>query len=178
MSERLASFGWERWPVRKTLDGSTYLCRWCAKPLKGGSNTAFCSDQCEREVRIRCDLKSMRNAIYRRDEGICAECRVDINDLEQAFKYIHELWLKNKLFYFSATAVRKAAGYASSGHLWELNHKKALAEGGDPIDPDNLEILCLKCHRKHTAALAKRLADERRAAKKAEKLKIQPVLTV
>src|SRR5512146_743659 len=27
--------GWELWPTRKSLDGKTWLCRWCAKPLTG-----------------------------------------------------------------------------------------------------------------------------------------------
>jgi 5-methylcytosine-specific restriction endonuclease McrA len=162
---REASYGWERWPVRMTLDGTAYLCRWCAKPLKGGQNTAYCSRNCEHEILIRCNLKSMRNAIYDRDKGVCRACGVSIDDLRQAFKWYSDLW-HNKDHWTNRwptpSEFLKAAGFASAGHLWEMNHIVAVVEGGEPIDPQNLETLCLKCHKKHTAELAKKLARLRK----------------
>ena len=34
----------------------------------------------------------------------------------------------------------------------EVHHTKRLHDGGDPLDPDNLEVLCVHCHIRHHRA--------------------------
>jgi 5-methylcytosine-specific restriction protein A len=53
-------------------------------------------------------------------------------------------------------------GYVSHvPHLWEMDHKVPLAEGGTNA-LDNLRTLCIPCHRKVTAELAGRRAKRAR----------------
>jgi 5-methylcytosine-specific restriction enzyme A len=54
---------------------------------------------------------------------------------------------------------------SSSGHTWEADHIVPVIEGGGECDLSNLRTLCLPCHRKVTAELAKRRAAAKRAAK-------------
>lgn len=54
-----------------------------------------------------------------------------------------------------------------SGHAWEADHIVPVIEGGGECDLTNLRTLCLPCHRKETAALAKRRAQRRQQAKAA-----------
>jgi 5-methylcytosine-specific restriction endonuclease McrA len=41
--------------------------------------------------------------------------------------------------------------------LWEADHIIPVIEGGGECDLDNIRTLCLRCHRKATAALRARL---------------------
>lgn len=47
------------------------------------------------------------------------------------------------------------------GHVWEMEHITPVSEGGGLCGLDNLATLCLRCHKRSTADLARRLADER-----------------
>lgn len=93
MVERLASYGWERWPQRMTLDGAQYLCRWCAKPLTG-QQTSYCSYKCRKEIEVRCLWDALKVAIYDRDGGVCKKCGVNFEDLEEFFKWYDHLFRK------------------------------------------------------------------------------------
>lgn len=182
MSERGVTYGWERWPHRMALDFKTALCRWCAKPLEG-RKTDWCSDECRREVEVRCRLAELRLVIFARDGGCCCKCGRDLNALKAALEWFEALKMRltlcagmavierNKVWALtahwpSAYDVQVVLGFKGGGHLWEMNHIVGIAEGGDPVDPDNLETLCLICHRVHTAALQGRVAKAKRVKAK------------
>lgn len=42
-------------------------------------------------------------------------------------------------------------GDALPDHMLHLDHIKPLAEGGDPFNTNNLQVLCVSCHGKKTA---------------------------
>jgi 5-methylcytosine-specific restriction enzyme A len=174
--------GWERWPRRKSLDGLYDLCRWCAKPLKP-PQTAWCSRECESEVIARCNWPSLCAVIFKRDKGICQGCGINLADVEEFFSWYEKILRKystnppgsgngSGTKWYNSEAwrgqwpyvyeLRHDLGYGQ-GHLYEVNHKVAISEGGDPADPENLELLCLPCHKKHTAALRKRLANVKKS---------------
>ena len=48
--------------------------------------------------------------------------------------------------------------------LWEMDHIVPVVEGGGSCGLDNLRTLCVACHRKETAKLAKRRAKRGRYA--------------
>lgn len=165
MAERLASDGWERWPQRKTLDGQTYLCRWCAKPLTDRC-TSYCSRECQSEIETRCIFAALRMELYHQRGHVCEHCGINLEDLETFFNWYESLYHKvhrdNRNWHLvnwwpGPLELRKSFGYAGNAGLWECNHKLALIEGGNLVDPENLEILCLKCHKVHTAALRRRM---------------------
>lgn len=54
----------------------------------------------------------------------------------------------------------------AEGHTIEVNHKRALVDGGHPTDQENLEVLCRPCHRPHSAEVVKRNAKIKRVAAK------------
>lgn len=51
---------------------------------------------------------------------------------------------------------------ARSGHTWEADHIIPVVEGGGECGLENYRTLCLPCHRKETAALARRRAERRK----------------
>lgn len=56
---------------------------------------------------------------------------------------------------------------------WEADHIKPVVEGGGQCGLENLRTLCVPCHKRATAELAARRAQERKRAKQPE-LQLQP----
>lgn len=56
---------------------------------------------------------------------------------------------------------------ASSQQI-EVNHRRALVDGGHPTDQHNLQVLCPPCHRPHSAEVVRRNAKIARVKAKHE----------
>jgi len=90
----------------------------------------------------------LRDAVKRRDHGVCAGCGLDTKS------YNGRDWLIQH-------------GYSPDrwqNHLWEADHIIAVVDGGADLGLHNIQTLCVPCHTKKTAELAKRRAQERREA--------------
>lgn len=60
---------------------------------------------------------------------------------------------------------RAVLGASTSRDPWECDHIEAKADGG-PDHPDNLRLLCIRCHKERTKVQARDRAAVRRAAKR------------
>lgn len=56
------------------------LCRWCQVEVPKGRRT-FCSDSCVHEWSLRSNPAYLREMVFRRDRGVCAECSRDCEAL-------------------------------------------------------------------------------------------------
>lgn len=83
----------------------------------------------------------MRFLVFERDKGICALCRTDVFE--------------------GATHRNGSPVRRGSGHLWEADHIVPVVEGGGECTLENMRTLCIPCHKKETADLARRRAHER-----------------
>jgi len=120
-------------------------CRWCHGEVPKGRRT-FCSAACVHAWRLRTDPGYLREQVFLRDRGVCAQCGMDTEALRKD---------KRKLDYAARRWFEKEWG--GRRHLWDADHIVAVAEGGGECDLSNLRTLCLKCHRATTAALRVRL---------------------
>jgi 5-methylcytosine-specific restriction enzyme A len=125
------------------------LCRWCKTETPKGRRT-FCSDRCVHEWKLRADPGYLREKVFERDKGLCAECgadtialRRDLRKLDYAARrrFLKEWRLKE--------GTRKS--------FWDADHLIPVAEGGGQCDLANMRTLCLLCHRKATSELRARL---------------------
>lgn len=153
------------------------------------------SDQCVESWKLINDPATIRRAVERRDRAICAECGVDCDLERRIQNQTTELWRwlarreAERLMalgelpscYGSGMAKSwsecydwanrwvaedtKKAGWATTGHTWEADHIIPVVEGGGLCGLDNYRTLCIACHHKASAALARRRAEARRAAK-------------
>jgi len=98
------------------------------------------------EWRLRTDPGYLREQVFRRDRGVCAQCGLDTEALRKD---------KRKLDYAARRRFEKEWGRRR--HLWDADHIVAVAEGGGECDLTNMRTLCLKCHRAVTGALRVRL---------------------
>jgi 5-methylcytosine-specific restriction enzyme A len=128
----------------------------------------------------------VRRMLLERDKGVCALCGIDCEDakariraLFQRLKGVPELnaraWvysyrepseevLKHPLVSELWVLMQRAGASPSyrSGTLWHADHITPVCEGGGECGIDNYRILCLRCHKAETAALAKRRAEAKR----------------
>jgi len=121
-------------------------CRWCGRAVGKGRFT-FCSEACVHEWKLRTDAGYLREQVFARDGGVCAQCGLDTEALRKN---------KRKLDFAARRQFEKEWGRRRS--LWDADHMVPVAEGGGECDLENMRTLCLRCHREATAALRRRLA--------------------
>ena len=121
------------------------LCRRCGVAVPRGRFT-FCSPACVHEWKLRTDPAYLREQVFARDRGRCAQCGLDTEAIRKN---------KRKLDFKARRQFEKQWG--TRRHLWDADHIVPVAEGGGECDLSNMRTLCLQCHRAATAALRKRL---------------------
>ncbi len=169
----------------------------CGRVVMPPRRTAF-SDECVNEYNRRNNPATIRRIVQARDKGVCALCRVDTSVHQMMIRETEQLWRwlarqeGERLFrsgelkdYEGSRAIAwgtvqwwvdrqvdeqmKERGWSTAVmHLWEADHIIPVIEGGGGCGPEGYRTLCLACHKKETAKLAARLADKRRAAKRAK----------
>ena len=129
------------------------LCRWCALEVPKGRRT-FCSEWCVHEWRLRTDMSYLREQVFQRDQGICAECGVNTEAEWKRIKRLRGEHRRQVLAEWGRSGRRRLS-------LWDADHVVPVAEGGGECDLSNIRTLCLKCHNKVTAELRDRLMTRR-----------------
>jgi len=119
----------------------------------------FNSDECVERYKIRNDPGYVRNLVEQRDHGVCALCGLDTEALRRQIDYRPEAYRELLVAKgFRATAY-------CSGDFWAADHIIPVAEGGGGCGLDGYRTLCTPCHKRVTAELVQRLAEQRRLAK-------------
>ena len=127
------------------------LCRWCDLEILAKRRRTFCSDYCVDQWRLRTDPGYVRERVFARDGGVCAECAADTVRIFAALKRARGKERAAGLRFYGMKTM------ASRRSLWDADHIVPVAEGGGQCDLDNLRTLCVACHREATAKLRARL---------------------
>jgi len=164
------------------------LCRQCSTEVPTNRRT-FCSEPCIHEWKIRTSPGYARDAVFKRDHGVCASCRLDtvavvreLGELKQqayraeygvddwawdrgkytAWPYrLDIVWPVAAKAFFVRCQEIGLRGPWKGETLWHADHIVPVVEGGGECGLENLRSLCVACHRRETAALRKRLAKKR-----------------
>ncbi len=125
------------------------LCRWCSLEIPSERRT-FCSDWCVHEWRLRTDPGYLREKVLERDKGVCAACGLDTVAEWRRIKRLPPARRAGILRDWGLKARHRSS-------LWDADHIAPVVEGGGECDLSNIRTLCLRCHKKSTAALRARL---------------------
>ena len=141
-------------------------CALCDNQLPKGRRR-WCSDECGQTAASRFfirkgDSNAVRNALLKRDAGVCADCgefcELQTRDFHLSRNYLRIVAADGSIV--RAVVECPLVGHfqrRSLGRKWEGHHIVAVTEGGGGCDLDGYITLCTTCHGKHTGALRKRL---------------------
>jgi 5-methylcytosine-specific restriction protein A len=132
------------------------LCRWCDLEILAKRRRTFCSDYCVDQWRLRTDPGYVRERVFARDRGVCAGCGADTVAIFAALKRARGKERAAGLRFYGMKTI------SSRRSLWDADHIVPVAEGGGQCDLDNLQTLCVACHREATAALRARISGRQR----------------
>lgn len=116
------------------------LCRRCGNEVARPRMT-FCGPECVHEWKLRTQPGYARQCVFTRDRGICAICRHDCG------------------------GTQRVPNGKVRGGAFDVDHVVPVIEGGGSCGIDNFRTLCRPCHKRVTAELARRRAEQRRAEK-------------
>jgi 5-methylcytosine-specific restriction endonuclease McrA len=156
-------------PVERDADGYP-RCRQCKKSIRDGKRPkqrTFCGDpQCLHLWKLKSDANYQAEHVLARDKGVCAVCGLDCVALFAELKGLRSHWSAP----YSPAFIERCQAIGLPRHLralmrrlWEMDHIIPVIEGGGSCGLENLRTLCWACHRKETAALARRRAEARRS---------------
>lgn len=138
------------------------VCRWCRKLLPQ-SNRRYCSSDCRQELWMRMSGASVRFHLEKRDHGVCAICERDTEWLYMTWMYhLRGIWAHRQ---WRELGRRLSGGNNPTQSWWEADHVNPVIKGGGACGLDNYRTLCIPCHHRVTADLARERAIERRDAK-------------
>jgi 5-methylcytosine-specific restriction endonuclease McrA len=176
----------------KDADGN-HVCRWCKGPVKK-PRLYWCSEACVDEYRLRADGQYLRNQVFKRDHGVCAACGIDTVDLESKYDgrrlarenpcpgyqsdrfQAYRKWSRDHEQHQRELMARWKREYASNGWpksptfdaLWQADHILEVVNGGGKCGLENIQTLCIPCHKAKTKRLVAERARLRRLQKKPE----------
>lgn len=137
------------------------FCRWCGAACEPNRRW---HGPCVTAYKIACWPAEARKAVWARDKGICAGCGINVAE-QQARERI-----RNREEEETETNVRfwlkRFEGHPAHGSLWQADHITPLVEANrDDLglwSLTNLRLLCTRCHKGETKALAGRRAAARK----------------
>lgn len=138
-TKRTSRGGWVNLDKMQKGPGGRNRCRRCGTEVPIGRLT-FCSKECVHEWKLRTNPGYLREATWKRDKGVCADCGIA-----------------------TVPEPRKRMPWRGTGHLWHADHIVPVIEGGGECGLENIRTLCRECHRKATAELRRRIAEARRS---------------
>ena len=133
---------------------------------------SFCGDECVDRWKLKTNPGYAREQVFKRDKGVCAGCGLDTEAfrLDKARKEAYQQKLTEKGRYTRRWDVAQMHQWfiEETGHLdwpkknlwltgalWEADHILEVVRGGGESGLENYQTLCLGCHRRKTAQLAK-----------------------
>src|SRR5579875_408426 len=90
------------------------LCRWCSLEVPRRRFT-FCSEYCVHEWKLRSQPDYLREQVFRRDRGICAQCGVDTVMEQRRLRYARG---KNRVALMAHWGLRTKTRRS----LWDADH--------------------------------------------------------
>jgi len=133
------------------------VCLNCGAPLPKGRQK-YCCDDCSYEFFVKHNFSLLKFKIFERDNYTCQRCgykwEPESGEREQFDRYRKE---HNSMLY--------RINWQTLTDCLQCDHIVPICLGGAEFDEDNLQTLCVKCHKEKTAEDMKALAEKNRKEK-------------
>lgn len=163
---QIQEHGSDRFKNLSSLDHEKGHCVWCATKLQG-KKRRWCSETCVRSAQFHCHPQDPSSKIYRlifKQQWACARCGESYEDIIR--KMIRDTYEKmNRIGSYgwqhdgrfrprtAEDPERKISlhlvGYGT-GDRWQTDHIIPIHKGGKGIANENLQTLCVPCHKAKT----------------------------
>lgn len=135
------------------------LCRQCGREVPRKRRT-FCGDACVEAWRLKSDPSFLRSRVWKRDKGRCARCGLRTRDLERAIALLRQVLQRTGHPRVYGT-IRQALKIQSRSSLWDADHIRPVVQDGGGCGLENMQTLCLWCHREKTSSMRLQAASAR-----------------
>ena len=97
-------------------------------------------------------------AVHRRDRGRCALCGCDADRIQRIVNRLRKQreFGAARIYILALRREGFDTGLFTVGRLWQADHIRPGCEGGVLCGPDGYRTLCIPCHKRATAELARR----------------------
>lgn len=131
-------------PFDKDRRDGAKVCRWCGGPVPKPRRT-FCSEECLTQYSIRSGF-STRNAVWERDNGMCALCGIDTTALQVCLHSSNDYEEMRRDQYLRAIGMSQ---WSVGGRVrfYDVHHVRLVKDGGGICGLENLITVCMVCHR-------------------------------
>jgi 5-methylcytosine-specific restriction endonuclease McrA len=143
------------------------LCRWCRAAVKP-PRRYWCSSTCVDQYDIRRNGWFLRQAVRKRDKGVCAECGCRTAKLTRVLRHAAKAYasLSKKRggasrFWRDAAEVLDLLQWSRGKSYWEADHILEVANGGETC-LENMQTLCRPCHKEKTRRMHRARVAQRR----------------
>lgn len=175
MSDLPAHIDWEKVRYKRYMTTADLLpakkpdgtpqCRWCGGSVPKGRR-CWCGEECVHQYTIRANLQYAASLVRKRDKGVCALCGVDTITFEREMRRLKHATHENGITPFRKqwlwTQYRAMMRFTGGRDcMWDMDHIIPVVEGGGCCGLENYRTLCVFCHKRETAKLAKRRAKNR-----------------
>ncbi len=103
----------------------------------------------------------VRGRLWKRDRGVCAQCGLDTDSITRRLIAMDREAKRAATLELAKLGFKLKPYRSALYSLWEADHVVPLAEGGS-YSLDNIQTLCVPCHKEKTAEQAARKAKQRR----------------
>lgn len=148
------------------------ICRWCGVGVKPPKRS-WCGQVCIDAFLIRSHSGTARRKVFKRDGGVCVDCRMDTCALGQVLETARKLqqkegWRGYRKHPGGLARDRRMSvpGHRYYSSLWDVDHVVPVDEGGGACGLDNLQTLCIWCHAEKTAKQAAERATHRKSKRR------------
>jgi 5-methylcytosine-specific restriction enzyme A len=149
------------------------LCRWCKSPVKP-PRRHWCSVTCIAQYNISSNGWFLRQAVRKRDKGVCALCGCRTAKLTRVLGHAARAYAaQNKKrggaarFWRDAEEILEALQWTRGKSYWEADHILEVVNGGE-TRLENMQTLCRLCHKEKTRRMHRERVDQRRVRVAAE----------
>lgn len=126
-------------------------CTWCGEQVPGRRRT-WCSERCVEAFKSEHDWAYIRGRVRERDGGVCRHCGCDTDKVRRLLRLVRQDGFQYRKHFVEFLA--REGFHEVCRDLWEAHHVTPRIQGGTDA-MENLETVCMACHKVASAELAR-----------------------